>query len=352
VRRSPRLLFIAVAAWSALEAPRAHAAAPDEAESLVNQAVELRRNGDDQGALGLLLQAYERGHTPRTTGQLGLCEQALGRWVDAELYLTDALKAEGDPWVKKNRRALEDAITIVKSHIARVEIQGEPDGAEVWVSGALVGTLPLQSPLRVAAGEVEIELRAPGYVGEAKTMHLDAGQYQRIVLRARKEAAPPAPTPPPEAAPSVASTPTIIANADRPPQPAEAPPPRASAWRLDAKWVAWGLGAAGVGLGVYGAIANARGVSSFNTKCSIRAGQAVLSTTGETDPTCVNEKSDYETKGTLGITGFVTGGALATLGLVLWLTEPTARAHETAGLTCVPAVLERGALAVGCRARF
>ena len=176
VRLLPLNVFVFVAAATIATGSAARAAsASSKADALVNQAVELRRNGDDQGALALLLQAYGLGHAPRATGQLGLCEQALGRWADAEMYITEALKAESDPWVKKNRRTLEDALVIVKSHIARVEIQGEPPGAEIWVNGTLAGKLPLAAPVRVSAGEVEVELRAPGFVREAKTMQARRG---------------------------------------------------------------------------------------------------------------------------------------------------------------------------------
>ena len=182
----PIRLFVIVTLGVASSAGLRRAqAATAEADALVNQAVELRRNGDDEGALALLLRAYALDHPPRATGQLGLCEQALGRWADAEAYLTEVLKAEKDPWVEKNRRTLEDALAIVKSHIARIEVDGKPIGAEVWVNGTLVGKLPLSVPVHVAAGEeIELELRMPGFVPETKTLRLEAGQYQRVVLRA------------------------------------------------------------------------------------------------------------------------------------------------------------------------
>ena len=345
----------------------ARAAGSSKADTLVNQAVELRRNGDDQGALALLLQAYGMGHAPRATGQLGLCEQALGRWADAEVYITEALKAESDPWVKKSRRALEDALVIVKSHIARVEVEGEPPGAEIWVNGTLAGTLPLGAPVRVSAGEVEVELRMPGFVRASKTLRLDAGQYQRIVLRAIKESAAPPPAPVAAPAPAPSNT-TVVVNLDeqrrgKSPEaaiattaPAPPPPASASTGRLALKWVAWGLGAAAIGVGVYGVVGNANGVSAFNNAyCSISNGMIVDSRNGGPPPPnsgCASKKSDYELKSTIGIAGFAAAGVLAATGLVLWLTEPAARGSETASLSCAPALTDRGGAALGCAMRF
>ena len=323
----------------------------------------MRRNGDDEGALAILLQAYGLGHAPRTTGQLGLCEQALGRWADAEAFLTEALKADGDPWVKKNRRTLEDALATVKAHIARIEIQGEPEGAEVWVNGALAGKVPLSVPVRVSAGEVEIELRAPGFVREAKTMRLEAGQYQRIVMRASKQPTGASPPPPtgatetttvvvnvPEARPGTAAPPTLTREAEP------------SSGRLALKWVAWGLSAAAVGVGAYGVVGNSSGVSSFDAKCGIdpATGKAVLKSSGTPDATCANLKSDYESKANIAVGGFVAAGALAVTGFVFWLTEPSPRARDVAasraravaGFSCAPEFGAGFVPALGCSARF
>jgi hypothetical protein len=357
-----RFSLIAVVFLSSSFAPlAAHAAAP-KPEALVNQAVELRRNGDDEGALALLVQAYGLARAPRTAGQLGLCEQALGRWAEAETYLTEALKAQDDPWVKKNRRTIEDALAVVKSHIARIEIQGDPQAAEVWVNGTLVGKLPLGSPVRVAAGEVEVELRAPNFVSEKKTMRLEAGQYQRIILHAseRPAAMPPPPPPPPAAASS--ETTNIVVNvpeshggtATPPPTVTREPEAAASSGRLALKWVAWGLGAAALGVGVYGAEGNANGVSSFDAKCGIdpSTGKAISKTGPAGDAACATQKSDYESKARIGIGGFVAAGALAATGLILWLTEPQPRTRDAAALTCAPALGEGFAPTLGCAMRF
>jgi PEGA domain len=363
VGRTLRFLFILI--WVVgvgVSSGRAQAANA-KAEALVNQAVELRRSGDDQGALALLQQAYAMGRAPRTAGQLGLCEQALGRWADAEVFISEALKAESDPWVKKSRRVLEDALVVVKSHIARIEIEGEPEGAEIWVNGVLVGKLPFAAPVRVSAGEIEVELRSPGFVRESKTLRLEAGQYQRIVLRASKQTVAPPPAPavapaPPPAAPSTTTVVVKLEERDRPQPSPQAPAPAAtsgpSSGRSALKWVAWGLGAAALGVGTYGVTQNSSLVSAFNSAgCGVdRMGRAV-DRLGIPSKTCESKRSDYQTMAHVGIGGFVAGGVLVATGLVLWLTEPTATASkDTAGLSCAPSLTEHLGPAVGCALRF
>src|SRR6266404_6567565 len=80
-----------------------HAADSSE-EQLIRRANEFRKAGDDQAALPILEQAYAVSHSPRAAAQLGLCKQALSSWPDAEVYLSESLRADGDPWIKKNRR--------------------------------------------------------------------------------------------------------------------------------------------------------------------------------------------------------------------------------------------------------
>jgi PEGA domain len=354
------VVVVAVVITSMVSMPlrRAHAADTSKADALVNQAVELRRDGDDQGALPLLVQAYGMSHSPRTTAQLGLCEQAMGRWTDAEIYLTESLKAENDAWIRKNRRTLEDAIVIVKSHIARVEIEGEPEGAEIWINGILAGKLPLSAPVRVSAGELELELRAPGFVRETKTMRLEAGQYQRIVLRARKEAV----TPP--SAPAQAPAPTtnvVVALDDKREQPKadEGAEPRASqsapasTGRLSLKWIAWGLGAVGLGIGFYGVEQHSALVSTFDETCAINMGMAGDKSTGARTTGCDAKKAAYDAKAHLAVGGFVAGGVLALTGFVLWATEPAPSSRgESIGLACLPAVTDHLGAALGCSFRF
>src|SRR5688500_5007277 len=78
-----------------------------ESEALLARGNQLRRAGDDEGALPIFKRAYELHKSPRTIAQLGLVEWALGRWVDADEHLTEALKAVNtDVWIRNNRTTI------------------------------------------------------------------------------------------------------------------------------------------------------------------------------------------------------------------------------------------------------
>src|SRR5262249_14834291 len=110
-------------------------------EALVEQGVQARREGRDADALERFQAAYALSQAPRALAQIGLAEQALGRWVDAELHLTAALAADGDSWIDQHRTSLSEALRFVGEHLATLDVVGPP-GAEVRVDGRVVGTLP------------------------------------------------------------------------------------------------------------------------------------------------------------------------------------------------------------------
>ena len=133
-------------------------------EALMREGVSLRRAGDDAAALKRFQRAYELDPTPRALAQIGLAEQALGRWAAADKHLRQALEPSDDAWIKKNRASIDAALAMVGGHVGQLEVRGAPAGAEVRVDGEVVGRLPLPRPITVTAGEVAVQVRAPGHL--------------------------------------------------------------------------------------------------------------------------------------------------------------------------------------------
>lgn len=332
--------------------------ANDAAEEFGRRGLEARRRGDDQGALPLLQQAYRLSKAPRASAQLGFCHQALGQWVEAEARLLEALRTESDPWVHKNLAVLQKAIGFVKAHIARIEVVGEPPGAEVLINGNLAGRLPLDAPVRVPEGEVSAELRVQGRIVATRSFRVEGAHYQKVVLRPDAPDGKPAPE-----ATAVAVSPDAAAGRPAPDDGLAASAPEASetstatgpsSLRLAAKWIAWGVGVAGIGVGVYGVLRNDSLVSDFDSGCGIDAAGGAHSTrTARTDRQCSDLRGDYQTAGKIGIAGFVAAGVLTGVGLALWLTEPSEASGTAAARNgCLPAFGPRLEPSVGCTFRF
>ena len=174
-----------------------HAAGADKirAQQLTTDGLELRRAGKDTDALAKFEEAHRLSPTPRSSAQMGLCLQALGRWSEADVYLSDALNAKSDPWVLKNRTTLKDSLEEVKQNVGRVEINGGPEGSVVAINGRTVGTYPLAGALPVNAGNVDIEVTKPGYKRALRSITIAGGNYQRLLIRLEESEQVTAPVP-------------------------------------------------------------------------------------------------------------------------------------------------------------
>lgn len=216
------ILLVAICAVSAV--PNARAADVSAgAEAHVRKGIELRRLGRDVEALPEFQQAYASTQTPRTAGQLGLCEQALGRWTTAAEHLAQALEASSDAWVQKNRAVLEQQLAIAKSHTGTLEVIGEPPGAEVLVAGKPMAQLPMGGPITVNAGVVDVELRLGGYKSQLRSVEIRPGAFEQLVMRLTEDLPKNAPSLP-VASPSHDET-SIATTADT-----EPPAPKRKLW--------------------------------------------------------------------------------------------------------------------------
>jgi len=132
-------------------------------DELIEQALTLREQGDDSGALPLLEQAYDIAPSPRGAAQLALVHQALGNWVSAERYVHEALAAAGDPWVARTRATLMTALETIEGRLGSLQVVGNPVGAEIRFGGEVIGLLPMDRPMRVVAQRGVLTVSAAGF---------------------------------------------------------------------------------------------------------------------------------------------------------------------------------------------
>jgi hypothetical protein len=158
-----------------------------EPEALIRQGLALRQQGRDEAALPYFQKAYEIARTPRSIGQLGFAEMAVGYWLEAEGHLKEALEFPDHPWVAKNRATLTTALATIRTKVGEVYVLGSPEGATVLVNGRSVGVLPLVASLRLAQGNVNVELRSPGYVAAARTARVAGGDHQNLVINLERD---------------------------------------------------------------------------------------------------------------------------------------------------------------------
>jgi tetratricopeptide (TPR) repeat protein len=152
--------------------------AQESADALIDRGVALREEGRDEEALAVFRQAWERDPTPRGLAQMALAEQALGRWVDAERHLVEALGRRRDGWIRSVRSVLEQALAEVREHVGQLEIRTNVDGAVLHVGGRAVATLPSE-PLSLPAGEAHVRVEAPGHRAAHRTVRIAPGELTR-----------------------------------------------------------------------------------------------------------------------------------------------------------------------------
>lgn len=339
IRMSPTRILVAALVGSVGVAGWAHAAEPygPEEEALIRRGIEYRKTMDDLAARAEFQKAYDLTHSPRAAAQLGLAEFALGRWEDAEAHVGEALRSPRDPFIIKYRAQLEESQATIKSHIARVEVIGEPVGAEVLVNGRIVGRLPMTVPASVSAGQVEVELRAPGFRAGSRSLNLSAGQYQRVVIRLEKESAPPqAQAARESAAVSSVSRREAGTPAAEDGESGPAPAPAGPSVHRIAEWTALGLTGAALATGLTASVAYKMNKDAFNSfhdgGCFDKGGTAVDGL-GNRLADCQDALDNYKTARTWMIVGFASAGVFAATWAVLALTEPEDDATTQAGTT-------------------
>jgi len=220
-----RTLGVALTVLLLQAAPAAAGNPAADVDAMIKKAVELRHLGKDQEALIELRRAAAIANPPRLSAQTGFAEQALGLWAAAEKHLQEGLDQGADPWIAKHRTTIEQSLAFVRDHLATLDVWGSPEGAEILVNGEPMGTLPLASPLRVAAGTTQVSVRAKGFTPTLRTLELAPGsnERERVVLLAQEVPPPGEATPP-----AAGSVPAVSLVSQR--APVEAHPSIASRW--------------------------------------------------------------------------------------------------------------------------
>ncbi|MEY2936944.1 MAG: hypothetical protein RL033_7693 [Pseudomonadota bacterium] len=196
-----------------------------EVEGLVASAISLRAEGKDREALATLRQASRIDpRSLRVLVHLANVYQALGEWLLADEFLRQALAVPQHPYVQRHRQALAEARSVIDEHLGKLEVAGEPVGAEVSLNGQKIGTLPLAAPVPVLVGAYTLEVRMPGHYTVSRPLTISARDHVRESIRLEQR--------PPEerSAPVLGATRSQLAPSVPLERPAERP------------WLTWTLG--------------------------------------------------------------------------------------------------------------
>lgn len=310
----------------ALSSPAlARAQSPRELESEFRRGMRLRDQGRNAEAAELFQRLYQSTGDARAVARLALAEAAQSNWVASEEHFRVALSLS-HPWIDENRAALQQNLDIVEGHLGTLEVTSSAPGAELWSGDEWWGPIPMQQPRRVLAGHLRVEVRADGYLSEAREMDVPVGRDPvRVEVALRRvdgRAETPSAEPPP--APVEAPTAPVVVTPPAPVTP-PTPPPSPRPWRTVMWLAAGGAVLAGGATLALGLIASDR-YDTLRSSCAPRCAQSDADRISA-DATLVNVG--------IGLTS-----AFAATALVSWILDrPAASAYV--------ALDPRGALLVG-----
>ncbi len=181
--RTTRAVLVASVLVSFPRAVRADDPA-SESEAHIQRGVELRTLGRNGEALSEFQRANALAPTPRARAQIALALQALGDWIGAESGLKESLGAGDDPWIMRYHAALEGALSTVRAHLAWLHVDANVTGGELFLNGVSTSAIPMAGRVRIAAGTLDLEVRATGHAPARRTIDVrpDADLHERFTL--------------------------------------------------------------------------------------------------------------------------------------------------------------------------
>lgn len=196
--RSLLLITVLSAAQPALAAD-----SKSEARRHFDRGVELYKEGDFAAALAEFRRANELAPSFNLQFNIGRSAYELRDYPAAQLAFERFLADGGKKAGVERRKEAEAALEKLRSRVAQLTVISNVPGATLSIDGTLQGTLPLDAPLRIAAGRHELQLTAPHHAPVGRSIEVVGGDDARVELTFSEPAAtePPRvaePTPPPK----------------------------------------------------------------------------------------------------------------------------------------------------------
>jgi hypothetical protein len=299
--------------WASAE--DASAAETAAARALAVDGLKLAQSGNCAEAVPKLERAEKLYHAPVVASRLGECYVSVGRLVEGTEILRKVLRepqsGEPTPALVKALERAQKALDAAKPKIAglTVKVAAVAD-LSVKVDGNAVASALLDTEIPSDPGEHTVEASAPGFLKASTRISVTEGERKTVTLTLTRDpnaplvavaapaagsplAASPAPAAPPPAPPASTST-----------QDSARPPNRTAAY------LAFGLGAAGVGAGSVLGVMTMKQHKDLQSSCP--------------NDTCSKDQQqdldDAKRLGNFSTIAFGVGAAGLVLGTVLFFT--------------------------------
>jgi hypothetical protein len=309
------------------------------ARSLATEGAAAFNEGRFKDAVDLFSRAESLVHAPPHLLFLARAHAKLNQFVKArEAYLKvikEALPASAPQAFRDAQATAEAELSAIEPKIGRLAIIVEGgDGAKdlvVKLDGAVVPAVLIGVPQPADPGEHRVEASAQGFRAQPQVVRLGEGEKGSVTLKlevdpsATGSAAAPSGEPAPEAGPGAPPGPGGAA-----PAPADRGTSGGGSNGLRiGSYVAFGVGAVGLGLGTVFMLQASGKDSDVDKICTLPGGACPESRRDEVK----GLEEDASSARTLGVTGFVVGGAGVAAGVVLFiLSGSSEKAAATTGV--------------------
>lgn len=284
------------------------------ARALAADAKQAFDKSDWTKALDLYRRASQLMPAPTLAIREARCLVRLDKLVEArEAYvrtLRTPIDAKSPPPFRAAVREADAELAAIEPQIPKLRIVVEGKDAKILLDGALVPPAVLNVDIPADPGAHTITGTVEGAAVRTQELTLRRGQRAEVVLQLT-EAPKPAPPPIAEPPPATAAAPEPPAEAPVAPPVGEGPSARPLAW------VAFGLGAAGLGIGVVTGIIATNKKSSLDAECP--GGRCPASASGDVD--------SFRSMRTVSTTAYVVGLVGVATGVVVFvMTRPSRKA--------------------------
>jgi len=118
---------------------------------------------------------------------MAACEKAQRHYASV-IVLLERYLAEGSQLItEEERQATGELLQTVRGFVNELSLRVEPDGADVFIDGAKVGTTPLSGPLRLDMGRRHLALEKSGFVRHEAEIDLAGGKSLALDVTLKAE---------------------------------------------------------------------------------------------------------------------------------------------------------------------
>lgn len=144
--------------------------------------IELYQEGSLDAALVEFERAYESIPDYRVLYNLAQVQTQRGEYVEA-IALFERYLGEGGTGVTEERRAeVEQDLAKLNGRVARLWVESNADGAELFINGKLVALLPLTQPVLINSGVCDIRVTKAGFEPRLHQVKVAGGEKPRVSL--------------------------------------------------------------------------------------------------------------------------------------------------------------------------